>query len=140
MKTLYTTKVTATGGRNGHVKSENGILDLEVKMPKALGGANDEFTNPEMLFAAGYAACFDSALNRVISLSKTKTGETTVTAEVSIGQLDNGGFGLAVQLDVNIPGVSHEEAQSLTEKAHEICPYSNATRNNIEVKFSVTNN
>lgn len=140
MKTLYTTKVTATGGRNGHVKSENGILDLEVKMPKALGGANDEFTNPEMLFAAGYAACFDSALNRVISLSKTQTGETTVTAEVSIGQLENGGFGLAVQLDVNIPGVSQEEAQSLTEKAHEICPYSNATRNNIEVKLSVTNN
>ncbi|WP_294287674.1 organic hydroperoxide resistance protein [uncultured Chryseobacterium sp.] len=140
MKTLYTTKVTATGGRNGHVKSENGILDLEVKMPKALGGANDDFTNPEMLFAAGYAACFDSALNRVISLSKTQTGETTVTAEVSIGQLDNGGFGLAVQLDVNIPGVSQEEAQSLTEKAHEICPYSNATRNNIEVKLSVTNN
>ncbi len=140
MKTLYTTKVTATGGRNGHVKSENGILDLEVKMPKALGGANDDFTNPEMLFAAGYAACFDSALNRVISLSKTQTGETTVTAEVSIGQLENGGFGLAVQLDVNIPGVSQEEAQSLTEKAHEICPYSNATRNNIEVKLSVTNN
>lgn len=140
MKTLYTTKVTATGGRNGKVKSENGVLDLEVKMPKALGGANDEFTNPEMLFAAGYAACFDSALNRVISLSKTKTGETTVIAEVSIGQLDKGGFGLAVQLDVNIPEVSQEEAQSLTEKAHEICPYSNATRNNIEVKLSVTNN
>ncbi|SDI40886.1 peroxiredoxin, Ohr subfamily [Chryseobacterium taeanense] len=140
MKTLYTTKVTATGGRNGHVKSDNGVLDLEVKMPKALGGANDDFANPEMLFAAGYSACFDSALNRVISLSKTQTGETTVTAEVSIGQLENGGFGLAVQLDVNIPEVSLEEAQSLTEKAHEICPYSNATRNNIEVKLSVTNN
>lgn len=140
MKTLYTTKVTATGGRNGHVKSDNGVLDLEVKMPKALGGANDDFANPEMLFAAGYSACFDSALNRVISLSKTKTRETTVTAEVSIGQLENGGFGLAVQLDVNIPEVSLEEAQSLTEKAHEICPYSNATRNNIEVKLSVTNN
>ncbi|MGE4513294.1 MAG: organic hydroperoxide resistance protein [Chryseobacterium sp.] len=140
MKILYTTKVTATGGRNGHVKSDNGVLDLEVKMPKALGGANDDFANPEMLFAAGYSACFDSALNRVISLSKTKTGETTVTAEVSIGQLENGGFGLAVQLDVNIPEVSLEEAQSLTEKAHEICPYSNATRNNIEVKLSVTNN
>jgi Ohr subfamily peroxiredoxin len=109
-------------------------------MPKALGGANDDFTNPEMLFAAGYSACFDSALNRVISLSKTKTGETTVTALVSIGQLENGGFGLAVELDVNIPGVSIEEAQALTEKAHEICPYSNATRNNIEVKLSVTNN
>lgn len=102
MKTLYTTKVTATGGRNGHVKSDNGVLDLDVKMPKALGGANDDFTNPEMLFAAGYSACFDSALNRVISLSKTQTGETTVTAEVSIGQIENGGFGLAVQLDVNI--------------------------------------
>lgn len=140
MKTLYTTKVTATGGRNGKVKSENGVLDLEVKMPKALGGANDDFTNPEMLFAAGYAACFDSALNRIISLSKIKTGETTVTAEVSIGQIDNSGFGLAVQLDVNIPEVSIEEARSLTEKAHEICPYSNATRNNIEVKLSVTNN
>lgn len=140
MKTLYTTKVTATGGRNGHVKSDNGVLDLDVKMPKALGGANDDFANPEMLFAAGYSACFDSALNRVISLSKIKTGETTVTAEVSIGQIDNGGFGLAVQLDVNIPGVSIEEAQSLTEKAHEICPYSNATRNNIEVRLSVTNN
>lgn len=139
MKTLYTTKVTATGGRNGRVKSENGILDLEVKMPKGLGGANDDFTNPEMLFAAGYAACFDSALNRVISLSKVKTGETTVTAQVSIGQLENSGFGLAVELDVNIPEVSVEEAQSLTEKAHEICPYSNATRNNIEVKLSVTN-
>ncbi|WP_294207211.1 organic hydroperoxide resistance protein [uncultured Chryseobacterium sp.] len=139
MKALYTTKVTATGGRNGRVKSENGVLDTDVKMPKALGGANDDYANPEMLFAAGYAACFDSALNRVISLSKTQTGETSVTAQVSIGQLENGGFGLAVELDVNIPGVSREEAQSLTEKAHEICPYSNATRNNIEVKLSVTN-
>ncbi len=139
MKALYTTKVTATGGRNGRVKSENGVLDTDVKMPKALGGANDDYANPEMLFAAGYAACFDSALNRVISLSKTQTGETSVTAQVSIGQLENGGFGLAVELDVNIPGVSQEEAQSLTEKAHEICPYSNATRNNIEVKLSVTN-
>lgn len=137
---MYTTSVTAKGGRNGHVKSENGIVDLEVRMPKALGGANDDFANPEMLFAAGYSSCFDSALNRVIMLSKTKTGETSVTAKVSIGQIENGGFGLAVELDVNIPGVSLEEAQELTEKAHQICPYSNATRNNIEVKLSVTNN
>lgn len=140
MKTLYTTKVTAQGGRNGHVKSENGVLDLEVRMPKALGGGNDDFANPEMLFAAGYSACFDSALNRVISLAKTKTGETTVTAQISIGQLENGGFGLAAELDVNIPGVCIEEAQELTEKAHQICPYSNATRNNMEVKLAVTNN
>ena len=140
MKTLYTTNVTAKGGRNGQVKSDNGVLDLEVRMPKGLGGANDDFTNPEMLFAAGYAACFDSALNLIISKSKIETGETSVVAKVSIGQNEDGGFGLAAELDVNIPGVSIEEAQSLTEKAHQICPYSNATRNNIEVKLSVTNN
>ena len=140
MKALYTTSVTAKGGRNGQVKSENGILDLEVRMPKALGGANDDFTNPEMLFAAGYAACFDSALNLIISKSKIETGETSVTAQVSIGQNQDGGFGLAAELDVNIPGISIEQAQELTEKAHQICPYSNATRSNIEVKLSVTNN
>lgn len=140
MKTLYTTSVIAKGGRDGHIKSENGILELDVRTPKALGGASDEFTNPEMLFAAGYAACFDSALNLVIKRSKMETGETMVTAKVSIGQTENGGFGLAVELDVNIPGVSLEEAQKLTEKAHQVCPYSNATRNNIEVKLAVTNN
>ncbi|RKR05515.1 Ohr subfamily peroxiredoxin [Flavobacterium sp. 90] len=140
MKTLYTTSVTAKGGRNGQVKSENGILNLEVRMPKALGGANDDFTNPEMLFAAGYAACFDSALNLIIGKSKIQTGETSVAAKVSIGQNEDGGFGLAAELDVNIPGVSIEEAQELTQKAHQICPYSNATRSNIEVKLSVTNN
>lgn len=139
MKTLYTIGATATGGRNGHVKSENGILDLEVRMPKALGGANDDYTNPEMLFAAGYSACFDSALNRVIKLGKVETGETAVTAKVSIGQIENGGFGLAVELHANIPGVSIEEAQSLIEKAHQVCPYSNATRGNIEVSLSVSN-
>ena len=138
MKTLYTTKVTANGGRNGKVKSENGVLDLEVKMPKALGGANDDFANPEMLFAAGYAACFDSALNVVIKQSKIKTGETSVTAKVSIGQLENMGFGLAAELDVNIPGVEQNVAEELTEKAHAICPYSNATRGNIEVKLNVS--
>lgn len=140
MKTLYTASATATGGRNGHVKSETGILDLQVRMPKALGGATDDYTNPEMLFAAGYSACFDSALNRVITLSKVKTGTTTVTAKVSIGSIENGGFGLAVEMDVNVPEVSLEEAEQLVEKAHQICPYSNATRGNIEVLLSVTNN
>ena len=138
MKTLYTTNVTAKGGRDGQVKSENGILELDVRTPKALGGASDDFANPEMLFAAGYSACFDSALNLVIRKSRIETGETTVNAKVSIGQIENGGFGLAVELDVNIPGVSQEEAQSLIEKAHQVCPYSNATRNNIEVKLAVT--
>lgn len=140
MKTLYTTSVTAKGGRDGHVKSENGILELDVRTPKALGGGSDDFTNPEMLFAAGYSACFDSALNLVIKRSKMETGETTVTAKVSIGQIENGGLGLAVELDVNVPGVSLEEAQSLVEQAHQVCPYSNATRNNIEVQLAVTNN
>jgi len=136
---LYTIGAKATGGRNGHVKSENNVLDLEVRMPKALGGANDDYANPEMLFAAGYAACFDSALNLVIKQSKVQTGETTVTAKVSIGQLENGGFGLAAELQANIPGVSLEEAEVLTEKARQVCPYSNATRGNIEVKISVSN-
>ena len=140
MKTLYTTSVTAKGGRDGHIKSENGILELDVRTPKALGGASDDFANPEMLFAAGYSACFDSALNLVIKRTKIETGETSVKAKVSIGQIANGGFGLAVELDVNVPGVSLEEAQSLTEQAHQVCPYSNATRNNIEVQLAVTNN
>ena len=140
MKTLYTTSVIATGGRNGHVKSENGILDLEVKMPKALGGASDDYTNPEMLFAAGYAACFDSALNMVIKMAKIKTGDTSVTANVSIGQLETNGFGLAVVLEVNIPNTELEIAQDLVQKAHAVCPYSNATRGNINVEINVTNN
>lgn len=140
MKTLYTTSVTATGGRDGHVKSDNGILELDVRMPKALGGQTDDFANPEMLFAAGYAACFDSALNLMIKKAKSAAGETTVKAKVGIGQTENGGFGLEVELDVNVAGISLEEAQSLVEQAHQICPYSNATRNNIEVTLKVTNN
>jgi len=109
-------------------------------MPKALGGANDDFSNPEMLFAAGYSACFDSALNLVIKKEKIPAGETTVTAKVSIGQLADGGFGLAAELHANIPGVTLEEAQGLIEKAHQVCPYSNATRGNIDVKLTVSNN
>lgn len=140
MKTLYTTGATATGGRNGHVKSENGIIDLQVRYPKALGGANEDYANPEMLFAAGYSACFDSALNLVIKNEKIQTGETTVTAKVSIGQIENGGFGLAVELHANIPATTMEQAQALIEKAHQVCPYSNATRGNIEVKLTVSNN
>lgn len=109
-------------------------------MPKGLGGANDDYANPEMLFAAGYAACFDSALNLVIRQERIKTGETKVTAQVSIGQLENGGFGLAAELHANIPAVSLEVAQQLIEKAHQVCPYSNATRGNMEVKLTVSNN
>lgn len=138
MKSMYTAVVTATGGRNGKIVSDNGVLNLEVRTPKALGGANDDFTNPEQLFAGGYAACFDSALNLIIRQEKIKTGETSVKAQVDIGKLDKGGFGLAVKLWVNIPQVSPEQAQELAEKAHEVCPYSNATRGNIEVEISVS--
>jgi osmotically inducible protein OsmC len=140
MKVLYTAEATASGGRNGQVKSDNGVLDLQVRAPKAMGGANDDYTNPEQLFAAGYAACFDSALNHTIRLEKVKTGETLLTAKVSIGPLEGGAFGLAVELVVNIPDVSIEEAQRLTDRAHQVCPYSNAIRNNIEVSLVTTNN
>jgi len=137
---MYTAVATATGGRNGKVVSDNGVLSLEVRTPKALGGANDNFTNPEQLFAAGYAACFDSALNLVIKQAKVTTGETAVTAHVSIGKLNNGGFGLAVTLQVNVPDVSLEQAKELVAKAHQVCPYSNATRGNVEVTLEVSNN
>ncbi len=140
MKAIYTTAATATGGRNGKVTSENGVLQIDVKMPKALGGANDDYLNPEMLFAGGYAACFDSALNLIIKQAKIKTGVTSVRAEVSIGQTPEGGFGLAAALHANIPGVEIELAQELVNKAHAVCPYSNATRNNIEVQLTVSNN
>ncbi|WP_306353651.1 organic hydroperoxide resistance protein [Flavobacterium sp. '19STA2R22 D10 B1'] len=140
MEALYTAVATATGGRNGHVKSSNGVLDLEVRMPKGLGGANDDYANPEMLFAAGYSACFDSALSLVSKMNKISTGVTTVTAEVTIGKNNEGGFGLAANLVVNVPGVDQAQAEDLVAKAHQVCPYSNATRGNIDVKFTVTNN
>ena len=139
MKVMYTAEATATGGRDGHVKSSNGILNLQVRSPRAMGGASDDYPNPEMLFAAGYSACFDSALNLVIKKGKIKTGETSVNAKVSIGQIESGGFGLAVELAVNVPEVSLEQAQKLADQAHQACPYSNATRGNIEVKLTVTN-
>jgi len=137
MKTQYQTTVSATGGRNGHVKSEDGFVDFDVLMPKELGGKGGA-TNPEQLFAAGYAACFDSALNLVIGKAKVKPeGETTVKATVGIGPNDAGGFQLAVKLSVEIPGVEKEKAQELVEEAHQVCPYSNATRGNIEVELEV---
>ena len=140
MTALYTAVATATGAPNRKVTSDNGVLSLELRSPKALGGANDDYTNPEQLFAAGYAACFDTALNLVIKQTKVTTGVTTVTAHVSIGKLDTGGFIFAVTLQVNVPGVSLEQAKELADKAHQVCPYSNSTRGNIEVTTQVTNN
>jgi osmotically inducible protein OsmC len=140
IKALYTATATATGGRNGKVSSSDGILDLEVRTPKELGGANNNYTNPEQLFAAGYAACFDSALNLVIQKSKIKTGTTTVTAHVGIGKNESEGFGLVVTLEANIPGVEQSVADALIAKAHQVCPYSNATRGNVEVTLKTTTN
>ena len=140
MTALYTAVATATGAPNRKVTSDNGVLSLELRSPKALGGAHDDYTNPEQLFAAGYAACFDTALNLVIKQAKVTTGVTTVTAHVSIGKLDTGGFIFAVTLQVNVPGVSLEQAKELADKAHQVCPYSNSTRGNIEVTTEVTNN
>ncbi|HEY0299620.1 MAG TPA: organic hydroperoxide resistance protein [Arachidicoccus sp.] len=137
MKTLYQTSVTVVGGRNGKVKSENGVLELEVRMPKELGGV-DGYTNPEQLFAAGYAACFDSALNLVMQKSDVKPeSPSSVTATVGLSSNGSGGFQLSVSLAVHIPGVDSEKALELTKKAHEVCPYSNATRGNIDVQLSV---
>ena len=140
MTAMYTAVATATGAPNRKVTSDNGVLSLELRSPKALGGAKDDYTNPEQLFAAGYAACFDTALNLVIKQAKVTTGVTTVTAHVSIGKLDTGGFIFAVTLQVNVPGVSLEQAKELADKAHQVCPYSNSTRGNIEVTTEVTNN
>ncbi len=140
MTAMCTAVATATGAPNRKVTSDNGVLSLELRSPKALGGANDDYTNPEQLFAAGYAACFDTALNLVIKQTKVTTGVTTVTAHVSIGKLDTGGFIFAVTLQVNVPGVSLEQAKELADKAHQVCPYSNSTRGNIEVTTEVTNN
>jgi Ohr subfamily peroxiredoxin len=137
MQNLYTAKATSTGGRNGHVKSSNGLLDIDMRTPKEMGGPSGDYLNPEMLFAAGYAACFDSALDGTIKTEKVQTGTTSVTGEVSIGKLDNGGYGLAVILRIEIPGIDKQKAEELANKAHQVCPYSNATRGNIEVQLII---
>ena len=137
MNKIYTAIVTATGGRNGHVQSPDKLVNFDLRFPKALGGADDNYLNPELLFAAGYSACFDSALNRVIKEQKVTAGATTVTAHVGIGKLDESRFGLAVDLEIEIPGVDHAKAEELAQKAHTICPYSNATRGNIEVNLII---
>jgi len=134
---MYTASATAIGGREGHVSSSDNVLDLQVRISTAFGGPGGAYTNPEQLFAAGYAACFGSALNVVIGNAKVKTGTPKVHSHVSIGKTPEGGFGLAVRLEVDTPGVAHDLAQALAEKAHQICPYSNATRGNILVEVVV---
>jgi lipoyl-dependent peroxiredoxin len=135
----YTTAATANGGRDGRSKTEDGSLDVKLATPKELGGGGGAGNNPEQLFAAGYAACFLGAMKHVASQGGTAKvpAETSVKATVGIGPRSEGGFGIDVQLDVSLPGVSREEAQALVEKAHQVCPYSNATRNNVPVRLNV---
>jgi lipoyl-dependent peroxiredoxin len=137
VKPLYTARATATGGRAGHVGSDDGVLDLDLRPPAEMGGPGGA-ANPEMLFAAGYAACFQSALGVVGRRQGVDTAGSTVEAEVSIGTVRGGGYGLAVVLRVAIPGIDSATVQSLTEAAHQVCPYSNATRGNIEVTLEVS--
>ncbi len=137
MKTLYTTSAVATGdGRNGHVQTTDGLLSTDVRTPAELGGPGGS-TNPEQLFAAGYAACFHSALKLVAGADGVDTTDSEVVADVSLGALENGAFGLSVALEVTIPGAEREAAEKLVARAHQVCPYSNATRGNIEVVLSV---
>jgi lipoyl-dependent peroxiredoxin len=131
-KPLYTARATATGGRSGHAISDDGIIDVDLRPPKEMGGPGGA-TNPEQLFAAGYAACFQSALAVVGRRQGTDTSNSTVEADVAIGTIPGGGYGLAVALRVSIPGVAPETVQALAQAAHQVCPYSNATRGNIDV-------
>ena len=137
MNVLYTATARATGdGRNGHARSEDGILDVDMRVPREMGGSGGA-ANPEMLFAAGYAACFHSALKVVARQEKVGVDGSEVAASVGIGPLDNGGFGLTVELRVSVPDLDRDTAEKLIARAHEVCPYSNATRGNIPVTLTV---
>ncbi|WP_312677273.1 organic hydroperoxide resistance protein [Microbacterium sp.] len=137
MDTLYTAEALATGGgRDGHVRTADGILDVDVRVPKEMGGAGGA-PNPELLFAAGYAACFHSALQSVARAQKVDIHDSSVGSRVAIGPNGQGGFGLAVELEVNLPGIDPQVARGLADAAHQVCPYSNATRGNIDVTVSV---
>ena len=133
MKVLYTAEATSTGGRDGRAQSSQGNLDLSLKPPKELGGPEGDATNPEQLFALGYSSCFLSALSLIARSQKISAKEFTVTTRVDLGQTDDGGFGIQAELDCNMPGVEQDKAEELVRQAHHVCPYSKATRGNIEV-------
>jgi osmotically inducible protein OsmC len=138
MKILYTAHATVTGGRAGHAVSSDEHLNVNLSIPKELGGAGGEGTNPEQLFAAGYSACFLSAMQSIAGRTKISLPtETAVSANIGIGPNDKGGYGLSAELQVKLPGMDRAAAQVLVDKAHEVCPYSNATRGNIDVKLTL---
>ena len=133
-KVLYTAKAHTTGGREGRSVSDDGLLDVRLAPPKALGGMGGA-TNPEQLFAAGYSACFMGALKHVASVQKIAVpADAAIDASVDIGPIP-AGFGIAVRLDIHLPGLDRAVAQALIDSAHQVCPYSNATRGNIEVQL-----
>ena len=136
-KVLYRAHAKATGGRDGRAVSSDGALDIKLTTPAELGGAGGNGTNPEQLFAAGYSACFIGAMKFVAGQQKiTLPAETTVEGSVGIGQIPTG-FGIEVELKVSLPGMPRAEAEALVQKAHIVCPYSNATRGNIDVTLTV---
>jgi Ohr subfamily peroxiredoxin len=137
MNIMYTAEATAWGGREGRAASSDGVLDVQLVLPKGLGGPGGEGTNPEQLFAAGYAACFHSALKLVAAGAKVDVSESAITARVGIGATDGGAFGLQVELEAELPGVEPDVAKGLVDRAHEVCPYSNATRGNVEVTLTL---
>lgn len=139
IQVVYTTSATATGGRNGHTRSQDGQVSVDLSVPKAMGGpGRPNTTTPEDLFAAGYAACFGGALDFVARQHKKNAAGASVTCSVSIGPRDGGGFGLAVTLHVEDASLPQAELQQLADEAHEkVCPYSHATRNNVDVRIEV---
>jgi Ohr subfamily peroxiredoxin len=138
MSTLYTAAAMSTGeGRNGHVRTSDGRVDLDLAMPKEMGGSGNG-SNPEQLFAAGYASCFHSAIKLIAGQRKLKIDDSAVSADVGIGPNDAGGFALTVALHVELPGLDQSAADELVEAAHQVCPYSNATRGNIPVTVDAT--
>jgi lipoyl-dependent peroxiredoxin len=136
METLYSAVATATGGRAGRVESSDGALKVDLAQPKELGGSGGQGTNPEQMFAGGYAACFASAAEYQARLQKLEAGAITVTATVGIGPNGSEGFGLSVALEVAVPGLNQSAAEKLVADAHRVCPYSNATRGNVDVRIT----
>jgi Ohr subfamily peroxiredoxin len=138
MTPLYTAHASARGGREGVAASDDGKLEARLSTPKELGGAGGEGTNPEQLFAAGYSACFLGALKFVAAQEKARIPQdASVTATVGIGPRSEGGFGLDVALRIALPGIERQQAEALVQKAHQVCPYSNATRGNLDVRLEV---
>lgn len=136
-KVVYRAKAIATGGRDGRATSSDGVLDVKLGVPKEMGGAGGAVTNPEQLFAAGYSACFLGALKFVASKEKVKIpDDASIEGTVGIGAIPTG-FGIEVQLDISLPGIERSVAEDLVKKAHVVCPYSNATRGNIDVTLNI---